>query len=106
MPYIDDVNIHLTGVAFAGSRIFTLSTFDGAIQTRGRLGQHRASNIAIATRFRDPGHLPPAPGPGSRAAGSSQEEPAATLRRQLTRGSHASDFILVGETDRVQIGRG
>jgi len=27
IPYIDDVNINLTAVAFASSRIFTLSTF-------------------------------------------------------------------------------
>src|SRR5262249_58530483 len=66
----DDVNINLTGVAVAGRRIFTLSTFGSAIQTRGRLGQHRATNLAIATRFRDPGHPQP-PEPGSRAAGSS-----------------------------------
>jgi len=70
IPYIDDVNINLTGVAVAGRRIFTLSTFGSAIQTRGRLGQHRATNLAIATRFRDPGHPQP-PEPGSRAAGSS-----------------------------------
>jgi hypothetical protein len=37
--HIDDVNVHLTGVAFAGSRIFTLSTFGSAIQARGLLGQ-------------------------------------------------------------------
>jgi hypothetical protein len=59
------------GVAFAGSPIFTLSIFGSAIQARGRPGEHRASNIAIATRFRDPGHLPQPPGPGSRGAGSS-----------------------------------
>src|SRR5262245_30323592 len=55
-PYIDAVNIRLTGVAFAGRHIFTLSILGGAIQARGRLS--RASNIAIATRFRDPGHAP------------------------------------------------
>jgi hypothetical protein len=63
IPYIDDVNIYLTDVAFAGKRIFTPSTFGSAIQTRGRLSQHWASNIAIATRFRDLGH-PPTPRTG------------------------------------------
>jgi len=67
-PYIDDVNIRLTGVAFPGNRIFTLSTFGSARQERGVSAG--ASNIAIATRFRDPGHPQP-PEPGSRAAGSS-----------------------------------
>src|SRR5262249_25106116 len=65
-PYIDDVNINLTGVAFASSRIFTLSTFGSAIQARAHLGRYRASNVAIASRS-----PPPAPRPGSRAAGSS-----------------------------------
>src|SRR5262249_8146290 len=54
--YIDAVNIRLTGVAFAGRHIFTLSILGGAIQARSRLGW--ASNIAIATKFRDPGHAP------------------------------------------------
>jgi hypothetical protein len=40
-PHIDDVNINLTGVAFASSRIFTPSTFGSAIQARGHLGQYR-----------------------------------------------------------------
>jgi hypothetical protein len=78
IPYIDDVNIYLTGVAFAGRRIFTPSTFGSAIQTRGRLSQHRASNIAIAIRFRDPGH----PQPPNRVRARPVlhlEEPAATL---------------------------
>src|SRR5262245_29880411 len=52
-PHIDAVNIRLTGVAFADRHIFTLSILGGA------------------TRFRDPGHAPPTPGPGSLAAGSS-----------------------------------
>jgi hypothetical protein len=38
IPYIDDVNINLTGVAFASSRIFTLSTF-GSGNTRARLSR-------------------------------------------------------------------
>src|SRR5215467_3611971 len=54
IPYIDDVNINLTGVAFASSRIFTLSTFGSAIQARGHLGQHRAFNVAIASRSPPP----------------------------------------------------
>jgi hypothetical protein len=53
-PYIDDVNINLTGIAFASSHIFTLSTFGSAIQTRGYLGQYRASNVAIASRSSPP----------------------------------------------------
>src|SRR5262252_11098852 len=59
---IDDVNIHLTGVAFPGNRIFTLSTFSGAIQAR----VFRACSIAIATRSRDPGSPPRPPGTGPR----------------------------------------
>jgi len=54
IPYIDDVNINLTGVAFASSRIFTLSTFGSAIHARGHLGQHRAFNVAIASRSPPP----------------------------------------------------
>ena len=45
--HIDDVNVHLTGVAFAGSHIFTLSTFGSAIQARGRLGQQRTSSLQL-----------------------------------------------------------
>src|SRR5215831_5834624 len=60
--HIDDVNIHLTGVAFPGNRIFTLSTFSGAIQAR----VFRTCSIAIATRSRDPGS-PPRPPPRDRA---------------------------------------
>ena len=85
IPYIDDVNIHLTGIAFAGSRIFTLSALGGAIQVRGRLGR-RASYIAITTRFRDPGPPPP-PHPPDRVRARPVlplEEPAATLPPQLT----------------------
>jgi len=66
---IDGVNIRLTDVAFASRDIFTLSILGSATQARGRF--RRASNIAIATRFRDPGHAPQPPGPGSLAAGSS-----------------------------------
>src|SRR5262245_1413525 len=67
-PHIDAVNIRLTGVAFAGRHIFTLSILGGAIQARGRLGW--ASNIAIAIDSAIP-VTPPTPGPGSLAAGSS-----------------------------------
>src|SRR5262245_18121369 len=52
--HIDDVNIHLTGVAFPGNRIFTLSTFSGALQAR----VFRACSIAIATWSRGPGSPP------------------------------------------------
>jgi len=51
---IDNVNIDLTGVVFASSRIFTLSILGSAIQARGHLGQYRASNIAIASRSPPP----------------------------------------------------
>src|SRR5262249_61571735 len=64
-----------------------------AIQTRGRLGQHRA-NLATATRFRDPGHPQP-PEPGSRAAGSSPR----TAGRNVAR----SGSIVGGRTNRVLI---
>src|SRR5262245_4732933 len=76
-PHIDAVNIRLTGVAFAGRHIFTLSILGGAIQARGRLGW--ASNIAIATRFRDPGHAPQPPDRVRSRPVLHPEEPAATL---------------------------
>src|SRR5262249_21980850 len=53
-PNIDDVNINLTGVAFASTHIFTLSTFGNAIQARGHVGQYRASDVAIASRSPPP----------------------------------------------------
>src|SRR5262252_3943831 len=58
IPHIDDVNINLTGVAFASSRIFTLSTFGTAIQARGHFGHYRISNVAIASRSPPPNPLP------------------------------------------------
>src|SRR5262249_1506444 len=84
ISYIDDVNIYLTGVALAGRRIFTPSTFGSAIQPQGRPGQHRATNLAIATRFRDPGHPQP---PRHRVRARPVlhlEEPAATLPAPAT----------------------
>ena len=66
IPYIDDVNINLTGVAFTSGRIFTLSTFV-AQYTREVI----SVSIGHSTLPSRPGHLPPAPRPGSRAAGSS-----------------------------------
>jgi hypothetical protein len=63
-PYIDDVNIRLTGVAFAASRIFTLSTFGTQYKREFVSVSIGASNIAIATKFRDPGHLSPDPPTG------------------------------------------
>jgi hypothetical protein len=68
---IDDVNIYLTDVAFPGSRIFTLSIYGTQYKHEFVSISIGASNIAIATKFRDPGHLSPTPQPGSRAAGSS-----------------------------------
>src|SRR5262245_24321942 len=73
IPYIDDVNINLTGVTFASSRIFTLSTFGSAIQARGHVGQYRASDVAIASRS-------PTPSPPTGCARGrffASEEPAA-----------------------------
>src|SRR5262249_61676675 len=61
-----------------GRAIFTLSTFRSAIQTRGSLDRHRASNFAIAKSFRDPG--PPIPRHRARARPVLHlEEPAAGL---------------------------
>jgi hypothetical protein len=71
---IDDVNIRLTGVAFAGSRIFTLSIFGSAIKTRGRLRQqHPASPSQL-----DPAIPVTSPDPPDRA----EAEGAIAIKRQ------------------------
>ena len=48
-PHIDDVNINLTDVAFASSRIFTLSTFGSAIQALDRLGIQRRHRVPVTS---------------------------------------------------------
>ena len=62
--HIDDVNIHLTGVAFPGSRIFTLSTFrnTSARSSRPASGIQHRHRPAIPVTFPDPRTGPEAKG--------------------------------------------
>jgi hypothetical protein len=56
IPYIDDVNIYLTGVAVVSRSIFTLSTFGSAIHARVI-----SASIGHSTSPSCPGHLPQPP---------------------------------------------
>src|SRR5262249_2363969 len=91
-PYIDDVNIYLTGVAVAGRRIFTLSTFGTQHKRVVVSASIRQPTSPSQRRFRDPGHPQP-PEPGSRAAGSSPRRAGRNVAR--------SGSIVVGRTNRV-----
>src|SRR5262245_63725225 len=61
-PYIDAVNIRLTGVAFAGRHIFTLSILGGAIQREVVSAGHQTSPSQLDSAI--PVTPPPTPRTG------------------------------------------
>ena len=84
--HIDDVNIHLTGIAFAGSRIFTLSTFGrntSARSSRPSVGgiPHRHRNQISRSRSPSP---TPEPGPRQKAQSGSNGRDGLMIRPDLS----------------------